>query len=34
MRVYGTIEDPYGARNRGFSCLFRNDGNIRYFRVT
>lgn len=34
MRVYGTIEDPYGGRGRGFSCLFRSDGNIRYFRMS
>ncbi len=34
MRVYGTVEDPHGVRNRSFSCLFRNDGNIRYFRLS
>ena len=34
MRVYGTIEDPYGVRNRSFSCLFRSDGNIRSFRLS
>jgi hypothetical protein len=34
MRVYGTVEDPHGARNRSFSCLFRSDGNIRYFRMS
>ena len=32
MRVYGTIEDPYGRQPRSFSCLFRSDGNISSFR--
>ena len=34
MRVYGTIEDPYGRAPRRFSCVFRSDGNMPYFRVT
>ncbi|CAA9518470.1 MAG: hypothetical protein AVDCRST_MAG23-50 [uncultured Sphingosinicella sp.] len=34
MRVYGTIEDPYRVRDRSFSCLFRSDGNIGYFRLS
>jgi hypothetical protein len=32
MRVYGTIEDPYGGPARSFTCLFRSDGNIPSFR--
>ena len=34
MRVYGTIDRFGGSPGRTFSCLFRKDGNIRYFRVT
>ena len=34
MRVYGTIDRFAGSPGRSFSCLFRSDGNIRYFKIT
>ena len=33
MRVYGTIEDPYGRAPRRFSCIFRSDGTLPYFSI-
>ena len=32
MRVYGTI-DAMGGAGRSFSCVFRNDGNMPYFKL-
>lgn len=34
MRVYGTIEDPYGGPPRTFSCVFDRGGNIPSFRLS
>ena len=34
MRVYGTIEDPYGGKGRSFACVLRSDGNMPYFRLS
>jgi hypothetical protein len=33
MRVYGTIDRFGGSEGRTFACVFRRDGNIRYFKL-